>query len=108
MANVPLRAFGSAFASPVFPGLQEQNNPLHTSIRKDIAMNNATRPDSVKKPVADEATPEKLEKLDQQRMDGESPAAKDAPLPGEHVTTKKGYQTRSDSPDKRQTPNRRE
>jgi hypothetical protein len=34
--------------------------------------------------VADQKRQERQEKMDQQRMDNESPAAKDSPLPGEH------------------------
>jgi hypothetical protein len=44
------------------------------------------------KPISDDenkerkqAKQERQERLEQQRMDNESPAAKDAPLPGEHV-----------------------
>lgn len=34
---------------------------------------------------AKQAKQQRQERLEQQRMDNESPAAKDAPLPGEHV-----------------------
>lgn len=62
--------------------------------------------DAVPTPPIAEAPPEKLEKLDQQRMDNESPAAKDAPSPGEHVSTKTSPQGWGPA-DKRQTPKRR-
>lgn len=64
--------------------------------------------DAVANPPLDEAPPEKLEKLDQQRMDNESPAAKEAPLPGEHLSTGSGSQRREGRADKRPTPKRRE
>jgi len=75
-------------------------------------MNNKARTNAnktarqVNHPV-DEATPEKFEKLDQQRMDNESPAAKDAPPPGEHLGNKVAQPRHNPAADRPKTKRRK-